>query len=260
MTWIRKLGLMQAFDRFYFFWNRIRFSGRNKKFLKENPDIQLPPDYMLYEAFRLNYQSYFEDGRDTAYWIVELFSEFTMVTGKDILEWGCGPARIIRHLPSIISGGHIYGSDYNVETIEWCREHISDVEFSINGLNPPLDYTPDKFDLIYALSVFTHLSAESHFKWLDEIRRVMRNQGIFVFTTQGDAFEFKLTPTEKKTYGSGHLVERSNVKEGHRSYSAFQPLGFMEKMLGDEWKVLKFIPGSMQQWGPEQDTWIIQKR
>jgi SAM-dependent methyltransferase len=259
MTLIRKLGLMQAFDRLYFLWNRKRFAERNKKFLEDHNGISMPPDYMLYEAYRLDYQSYFEDGKDTAHGIVHQFSLFSDISNKSILEWGCGPARIIRHLPSIIPGNHIYGTDYNRETIEWCRNNIAGVEFSVNEINPPLNYPDSKFDLVYGLSVFTHLSTDNHFKWLDEIYRVMKLKGIFILTTQGEIFQDKLTASERKLFSSGSIVERANVKEGHRSYSAFQPQSFMTKMFEQKWEILKFIPGSLQHWGAEQDTWIIQK-
>ena len=46
-------------------------------------------------------------------------------------------------------------------------------------------------------------------------------------TTQGDNFKVKLSDEELKRYSNNNLFIRGNVKEGRRTYSAFQPQGFM---------------------------------
>ncbi|HEY0356631.1 MAG TPA: class I SAM-dependent methyltransferase [Flavisolibacter sp.] len=259
MMWIRRLGLMQAFDRVFFLFNKARFSSKNKRFRKENPLIKLPPDYMLYEAYRLDYENYYNDGRNTAEWIREQLSPFITPGPKKILEWGCGPARIIRHLPAQFPASNIHGTDYNINTIAWCQANIPNVQFSINAVNPPLPYNDGLFDIVYALSVFTHLSGENHSLWINEMHRILKPGSVFLLTTQGEAFLSKLDSRERKEFNAGRLVTREQVKEGHRSFSAFHPQNFMHSLFGNKWKVLKHEPGIIHHYGPEQDVWIIQK-
>ncbi len=78
-----------------------------------------------------------------------------------ICEWGCGPARTIRHLAGELADRTpvLFGTDYNSETIAWCRRNIAGVTFEVNGLEPPLPFPAAWFDAVYALSVFTHLDA-----------------------------------------------------------------------------------------------------
>src|ERR1700694_3977171 len=102
LQWIRKLGWMKGFDRLYFSWNRLRNRKRNQQFKGSHPLVRLPPDYMLYEAYRLDYAAYYQDGADTAAWLVRQWSPFLPLAASRILEWGCGPARIIRHLPALL--------------------------------------------------------------------------------------------------------------------------------------------------------------
>lgn len=256
LSQLRKLGLLHAFDLIFYYFNKIRFRSKNRRFKKSNPGVVLPPDYILYESYRLDHTSYFKDGMETARWIVQQINPYADLNGN-ILDWGCGPARIARHMPLLIPDGKVYGSDYNASTIEWCSQFIPGVEFRKNELNPPLSFDNSFFSAVYALSVFTHLSKENHYTWIEEIKRVLKPDGIFLFTTQGAAFRSKLSDPEMKNFLNGEIVVRGKVKEGHRSFSAFHPKEFMHGLFSDKWEVVKYIPGTMQSWGPEQDTWIV---
>lgn len=257
--WLRKAGLLYGFDKANYLFNKLKFRAKNKNFIRENPSLKLPPPYVLYETYRMDYRQYFEDGRNTAEDIVKKLSDCIPLEKKSILDWGCGPARVVRHLPDLLPDSNIYASDYNEEIVAWCQKNIEDVHFSKNELYPPLPFDENSFDAVYALSVFTHLSAQNHFEWMTELHRIIKSGGIFLFTTQGNAFLNKLTAEEKGQFSKEQLIVRGKVKEGHRTYSAFQPEPFMYSLFSDQWKVLKFIPGTMKDWGPEQDTWIIQK-
>ena len=256
---MRKIGLMHGLDRLNFLMHKLRNHKKNKRFIKDHPQVKLPPAYTLYEAYRIDYHSYYNDGRNTAEWIARELSDLIPSHNKRVLDWGCGPARVVRHLPELLPGAEIFGSDYNPETIEWCRQHIPDVHFRVNSLQPPLAFKENFFDAVYALSVFTHLSEDNHHKWINELHRIVRPGGFVLLTTQGEVFVDKLTEQEKSFFVEGSLVIRDQVKEGHRSFSAFQPESFMRSFFSDGWKVVKFVKGTVQHWGPEQDTWVVEK-
>lgn len=251
---LRKLGLMQFSDKMRYQVHRVKMRGKNKTFISENPDIVLPPDYMMYESFLLDYQRYYENGRKTAQWLAELIRKHKDLKGASILDWGCGPARVLRHMPEVIPEAKAYsGTDYNNKTIAWCRDNLSQIDFSNNSLMPPLVYPDESFDLVYGISIFTHLSEEAHRKWLDELIRVLKKGGVLFLTLHGEGFLDKLSEAERTTFKSGKLVVRGQVKEGHRTYAAFQPPGYVK-----EWtrqlKVLEHTPGK-----GEQDVWVFEK-
>lgn len=244
--------------RYRYMWLKNR--KKNKKFLADNPGVALPGPYMIYETFRLDYQRYYEKGRETAEWVKDEVSPFMELAGRDILDWGCGPGRVVRHLPEVIGNGcRYYGSDYNADYIDWCSSHIPAVTFSKNGLNPPLPYGDKQFDLIYVLSIFTHLSERSHREWFDELYRLLMPGGILLLTTHGVITRQNLLPDEMKKFDSGELVVRGNVKEGHRMYTAYHPLTYMQQLIADKLTILKHKAGSRQSWGLEQDLWLLKK-
>ena len=257
--WIRGLGLMRRMDKAYFYFNKVRFSGKNRQFRKEHPSIILPPDYSMYESYRLDYKDYVDDGRDTAAWIVDELANYVSFTDTRLLDWGCGPGRVVRHLPTLLPFAKIYGADYNRSTIAWCNQNIGGVAFTWNELHPPMPFDVGYFDIAYALSVFTHLSEDSHYEWVNELHRVLKPGAVFLFTTQGSAFLSKMVNREREQFQSGALVVRGRTKEGHRSFAAFQPEQFVRSLFSSRWQVLKFTEGKKRQWGLEQDTWIVQK-
>ena len=67
--------------------------------------------------------------------------------------------------------------------VSWVRKTlcppIADVR--VNREQPPLDFPDDHFDLVTALSVFTHI-ADGWSDWLLEIRRVLKPGGLLIAT------------------------------------------------------------------------------
>ena len=245
---------------------RIRNYKKNELFKKTYPKVALPSDYLIYESFQLDYHKYYLDSRETAVWLKRHIEKHCTLEHKKILDWGCGPGRIIRHLPELVGNNcAFFGTDYNNESIDWCRKHIPGVSFNLNGLEAKLPWPDNTFDVIYGISIFTHLSESMHFAWLKELVRILKpasagGGGILFFTTQGSNFRIKLSSSEQDLFDKGQLIVRGNVKEGHRTFSAFQPKAFMHQLLKDV-EILEHIqPESHHASIPAQDIWIVRKR
>lgn len=256
---LRQFRLIKIGDKFRFYLHFVKTYRLRKQFLKENANIKLPPAYYIYETFNLNYYSFYNKSIDTAKWLVSHFEKYKKLENLRILDWGCGPGRVIRHLPSFIGNScEFYGTDYNRKYISWCSKNIINASFNTNELTPPLKYESNTFDIIYGISIFTHLSKEMHFAWFNELIRVLKPGGIILLTLQGNAFVGKLAENEVARFKRGELIVRSNTKEGHRTYGAFQPVSFVKEMVGFN-KVLEHIPGDVKDGKPQQDVWIIEK-
>ena len=256
---LRKIGLMHLADRANFIYQINKNRSDNKLFKEKNPEVALPPDYMIYESFQMNYENYYNDSLNTAKWLTGYFQKYVELKNINILEWGCGPARIIRHLPKLLdSSCKIFGSDYNHQTIEWCKKNIPGVEFSKNDLQPPLNFDDKYFDIIYANSVLTHLSEEMHYAWYKELYRILKAGGIMFLTTHGENCKPKLTKKELEIFEAGKLVVRGNVKEGHRSFAAYHPVQFMKKLFSNVQMLEHVVKKREGNYFPT-DIWIVKK-
>ncbi|MEP7165269.1 MAG: class I SAM-dependent methyltransferase [Ferruginibacter sp.] len=260
---LRKAGLLYAADHGRFFFQKARNYHRNKQFRKQYPAFALPPDYFLYETFTLDYHEYMQHGKCNAAELTDLIRPLIdlSVPGKRILDWGCGPARVVRHLPELLLHQHlIYGTDYNTEYINWCSKDLPGITFTANKLYPPLAFDDNYFDVIYSISILTHLSEKNHYEWISEIKRVLKTGGIFIVTTQGSAYIDKMLKREINEFENGNLVTRNYQKEGHRIFSAFQPESFMRNLFND-FEIIEFQQGATgHSIHGKQDTWIVQKK
>jgi len=261
---LRKLGLLPVVDELRLWFAVIKNRKRDKAFAALFPTEAFPPTRMAVGTVGRNgYEHYYEDGRRSVQVLLELMSGHIELKGARILEWGCGPARLVRHLARLgkDSGMEVFGTDYDRATIEWCKSAIPGVTFAMNGLQPPLPFPDGFFDVVYSSSVFTHLSEAMHYAWLRENFRVVKRGGLVIFTTAGDSQKYKLLPAEIPLYEAGELVVRTVPLEGAPRYNAFHSPAFVRN------KFLPSVPDAdlvkhetKLQLASVQDIWVVRKR
>jgi SAM-dependent methyltransferase len=99
-----------------------------------------------------------------------------------ILDFGCGPGRIMRHLGPLAEHSELHGVDIDVEMVDWCAEHIPFATFLAGPHEPPLPYADGSFDLIFNHSVFTHIDEDRQDLWLAELQRILAPGGLALLT------------------------------------------------------------------------------
>jgi SAM-dependent methyltransferase len=102
-----------------------------------------------------------------------------------VLDFGCGCGRTLLWFRDVGQLTRFHGSDIDREAVDWCRRNLPFATYGCNQPAPPLAYPDGHFDLLYALSVFTHLDAEQQLAWMDELRRVLRPGGVALLTFLG---------------------------------------------------------------------------
>jgi len=193
---------------------------------------------------------------DAAKEIIEKIGRHKSIGCVRICEWGCGPARLLRHFRNFLgSETELWGTDFNPKSIKWCRENIPEINFLKNALHPPLGFGNSYFDIVYCVSVFTHLSKQLQKDWLEECLRILKPDGIFYFTIHGDSFREKLLEDEKKIYDKDGFLQRSNIKEGKKNFTSFNSPSYIRNIFLKNNTILEHIPGE----GNRQDVWIAGK-
>ena len=101
----------------------------------------------------------------------------------NILDYGCGWGRISRLMYYFTEERTFFGVDPWHKSIEECNKCGLTCNFMQSDYLPTtLPVGGIKFDLIYAFSVFTHLSLRSTIASVETIRRYIKPNGIFVVT------------------------------------------------------------------------------
>jgi len=144
----------------------------------------LPPDDLVQRVHQIATPdvgaTYLAEGLATRERLERLLPAGWSWEGKRVLDFGCGAGRTLRHL--LDEGAELHGCDLHAPSIHWLDEHLSPpLHVLQNARRPPLPYEDASFDLVYALSVFTHI-AEGWAEWLLELRRILRPDGILVAT------------------------------------------------------------------------------
>ncbi len=253
---VRRLHLLNPVERIRFALKRWSSRKRNARFQLEHPSFALPPEHLAFDAHgHVDWRTYKEGGEATAGHILEVIRRYGKgMPGSRILEWGCGPGRVIRHLPGQLRQVELVGTDYNPESVQWCQAAIPSVTFVRNDLCPPLAFADDSFDLVYAVSVITHLSEPSCVSWLSELARILRRGGILLLWSNGDCIAKFLLPEERRDYDAARFVERKHYQEGKKMYLSFHPPQWLHKTLLKDFEILQHYPGGFS--GGEQDVWV----
>jgi SAM-dependent methyltransferase len=113
-------------------------------------------------------------------------------SGKRILDLGCATGRVLRHFHAEAELAEFHGCDIHAPSIEWLRAHLTmPVKLFLAPERPPLPVSDGHYDLILALSVFTHIT-DTWAEWLLEVHRVLNDDGVFIGTFQGSGMSDQL--------------------------------------------------------------------
>jgi len=256
---LRQLHLLHATEQVRYTFRRLMLQQKNSAFKRANPNFSLPPANLAFDAYgTVDWEFYEQSGKALANRIAKEIFKHNGPKISSVFEWGCGPARVIRHLPACMPDTKIFGSDYNPQTIAWCQTHIPEITFLKNNLNPPLSFQDSFFDSIYAISVFTHLSESVCLSWISELNRVLARDGTIMIWTNGDYIANFLLREEREAYNEARFIVRDKYAEGKKMYLSFHPPTWVRNTLLKDFDVLKHYSGGFS--GMEQDIWIAKSR
>lgn len=172
-----------------------------------------------------------------------------------ILDFGCGCGRVIRHFQQL--PGELHGCDQDVGAVKWCRRHLQRGTFVVNRLEPPLPYRDGQFDLVYALSVFTHLPETMQRPWIRELRRVLVPRGHLIISLHGAAYLDALSERERREFDSGRIVVHEGPP-GSNLCAAYHPDGYLRELVADDFTIVaRVAEGALG--NPRQDLILLRK-
>ncbi len=134
-------------------------------------------------------------GSDARRRIVDILPADWTFDDKRVLDFGCGPGKVLRHFIAEAGNAQFEGCDIHAPSVEWVERNLNPpVPAFVNEESPPLPRADKSYDLVWAMSVFTHLSDES-LAWLLELHRVIDDGGLLIATILGKAMWEAREPT-----------------------------------------------------------------
>jgi SAM-dependent methyltransferase len=160
---------------------------------------------------------------------------------RSVLDFGCGCGRVLRHWKKLHTT-RAAGCDIDPRMVAWCAGNLPYANVAVTGLEPPLPYEDESFDLVYAFSVFTHLSEDLQHAWMRESARVLRRGGYFLLSTLGDRYASldRLNEEELRRFREGELVVLYDHSAGTSLCSAYHPPEYVHRTLARGFELAAF--------------------
>lgn len=178
---------------------------------------------------------------------------------RSILDFGCGCGRTLvwvarwhqeqqgtdQHAPGT-PRMLLAGTDIDASAIAWCCRHLPFADFQTNGPLPPLPFASATFDLVYTISVFTHLNEKQQGAWMCELSRVLQPGGIALVTVLGYDVWKHLPPHHRTTLQErGLLFVGFDVRHDlfPQSYqTAYHSRDYVERLCSPHFTLLDYLP------------------
>ncbi|WP_169975905.1 class I SAM-dependent methyltransferase [Tautonia rosea] len=193
------------------------------------------------------------------------------------LDFGCSSGAAVRYLAAAYPEAQWYGCDPVKESIAWASDHLPGIDFQISPQWPPLPYPSQHFNGVYAISIWSHFSERAALAWFDEMARIIKPDGVLMFTTHGAAtLGYSLRTGWRSDEGIRAIaadlaqnryrfedVYRHNdeVQSQLDSISdwgdAFLPLSWVILHLHHQWDLMGFRPGRNQ---ANQDLYLLRRK
>jgi SAM-dependent methyltransferase len=124
-------------------------------------------------------------GREGARQVLAAVARETGAGTHDWLDFGCGCGRLARPLLESGVPRSYNGVDVDARQVAWAARRLTG-RFRLMRPEPPLAFPDGSFDVVLAVSIFTHLSEAEQFAWLAEIQRLLKPGGLLVATTHSE--------------------------------------------------------------------------
>ena len=105
-----------------------------------------------------------------------------------VLDFGMGWGRMLRFWLKDVDSDNLWGADVDPEMVNLCTSLFGCCRFVTVNAHPPSLFEANSFELIYAYSVFSHLSEDTAKQWIAEFSRILKPNGIVVATTEPRRF------------------------------------------------------------------------
>jgi ubiquinone/menaquinone biosynthesis C-methylase UbiE len=189
-------------------------------------DFSLPPNHILRRTSSLTIRHYYESGLTTFMPIATCAIAYGIDLDKPIkvLDFACGAGRQLLHLTRLFPKVQAHACDIRADAIDYLRIAYPKANVYSNKFDPPLLYDDGTFDLIYSVSVFSHLSESDARLWLRELHRVAKPGAILCLT-----FNSYTSLSRSHETGKLHHVSADKLKEIGQFFDSDEA-GFERKM------------------------------
>jgi SAM-dependent methyltransferase len=222
-------------------------------------DAQTGPDREQARKVVLDY--YLIDGERSAQRLDELVRQFhgrAATERLSLLEFASGYGCVSRHLRRMDKRYDLVSSDIHPQAIQFLRERL-DVNAVLSASKPRDFVLERRFDVVFALSFFSHMPNRSFGDWLAALFGTLADDGLLIFTAHGrEQFIDLDQPTlEPEGYWYAPFSEQKDIPVDDYGIMIAPPLYVMDQIARIANAAVVLVHEA--NWWGKQDLYIVRK-
>lgn len=209
------------------------------------------------------------------FYFCDMLSElYRMEGGRRILDFGCSNGRIIRNLAAFYNI-EAFGCDPRSQSIEFAKQNFDQVEWFVSNEEPPIINEKSKFnsfDMVFAISVWSHFSSDRAKEWFDEMARIIVPGGSLIFSTHGTRSIYHISDIKNAMQPSKAIERLEALRKGGYHFMAygngndldqqhwgmaFSAPEWFEKNISENWNIDRHLQGCAMQ---NQDVYCLTRK
>ncbi len=175
------------------------------------------------------------------------------------LDFGCGPGRVARHLLKYPPAEHLLGLDVDANAIRWAKAHLGADRFHSIRAAPPTDVPARSVDVIFAVSIFTHLDETAQSSWLSHFADLLAPGGLLIASTHSPELTYTLPTLSTNDLATLEATGFLFVSAGatFNEDAAFHSLAYLNRTWSRWFTRIEFVPYGL---GRHQDLGVWRLR
>jgi 2-polyprenyl-3-methyl-5-hydroxy-6-metoxy-1,4-benzoquinol methylase len=172
----------------------------------------------------------------------------------DLLEFCSGYGRITRHFDK--SFFNIAASDIHQQAIQFIKDSFQ-IDAFLSTANPHDFIAPSQYDVVFALSIFSHLPDSTFGNWLAALYNCVRENGVLIFSTHGRLSNKLLKMSLKDGFGFQPQSEQKDLDTSDYG-TTISELPYVLRKLIEKTGQYPILFSEGFWWG-HQDIYIVKK-
>lgn len=205
-------------------------------------------------------RDYLSDGWRTAVELQQALDLCNKTLGRcsSFLEFASGHGRFTRHLARILPKGALTVSDVVPGSVDFLHETMG-VDGFYSDVDPEKIAIPGKYEVIFVLSLFSHLPSKTWSSWFKVLFAALQPNGVLVFSTHGLKCA-KLIGVEMSNTGyEFYPSSESTALDGQTYGCAYAGPDYVRNQLlealGNETKTHTLV----NHFWSNQDAWVVSR-
>jgi len=206
----------------------------------------------------INY--YFMDASNSAKKLSKYLKDICHLDGKEIemLEFASGYGCVTRHLANELENVAVTSCDIHREAVEFIKKELKSSAIVSNS-KPYQLAIPTKYDVIFALSFFSHMPEDTWAQWLEALTIKLKPNGFILFTTHGleSRKHFNDPELDDDGFWFQQNSEQKDLDTDEYGQTVVHPKYVFNKIFG--FNPLNLILYEEAAWWGHQDLYIVKK-